>query len=558
MAQANGSGFRLPRHLRVENVRELILGLAFLTTIGIGAYFDLFRGLVIFAHGHQTSWINAAAFVFLALLVCGYALSHRRAIALKAALKTRDEAEIRLNEIAFFDALTGLPNRRKLGHDLAEALSSPNARVGLMMIDLDNFKPLNDAHGHRAGDLLLQMVAERMVEALRHQGQLYRTSGDEFAALLSAQTDDEAHANTALRLLQAFEAPFEVTTDKPVPCHLAASIGIALACEAHSLTGSELLKRADMALHRAKDDGRGQFRYYDQEMDARIQARARIEADMRQAILKGEIRAYYQPLVTLSTGQIEGYEVLARWHHPQTGTIAPYAFISVAEDMGLIDQLTLQLLDQACVDAQAWPDNVYISLNISPSQLKDDQLPKDILSLLDSHEFPPSRLEVEVTETALVHDYEAAKRILFALKAKGVRIALDDFGTGYSNLNHLRELPIDKLKIDSSFVMAAQRTPASRKIVEAILSLCKSLDLATTAEGIENFETAHWLSEQGCKTGQGFLFGKAISGEEITVNGFCDEQIEALRIALSALIAADPEKSALMTDGRFPALLAAK
>ncbi|MDC7677443.1 putative bifunctional diguanylate cyclase/phosphodiesterase [Asticcacaulis machinosus] len=537
----------------------MVYVLIFCGLAGLGVYLDLFRRFVDLAHETQTAWTNAGALIFLALLICGYVLSHRRAVALKAALENRNAAEMRLNEMAAFDALTGLPNRRTLSVDLNEALEarySDHSHVGLMMIDLDHFKPVNDTHGHRAGDILLQMVAERLGAGLRDDSQLYRTSGDEFAVLFKV-TDTDTHEDAALRLLQAFETPFDLNAESASPpCHLGVSIGIAVARCNDNLSGSDLLKRADMALHRAKDDGRGQIRYYDQDMDARIQARATLESDMRQAIRNGEIKAYYQPLVTLLTGEIEGYEVLARWHHPHAGTIAPYVFISVAEDMGLIDQLTLQLLGQACQDAQVWPDSVYISLNISPSQLKDHRLSKQILAVLKDNEIAPSRLEVEVTENALVQDYDTAKLILLALKHQGVRIALDDFGTGYSNLNHLRELPFDKLKIDSSFIMGAQRRPEDRKIVEAILSLCKSLDLATTAEGIENFETAHWLSEQGCKTGQGFLFGKAITGEEITVNGFCDDQIEALRIALSALIAADPEKSALMTDGRFPALLA--
>jgi EAL domain-containing protein (putative c-di-GMP-specific phosphodiesterase class I) len=268
-------------------------------------------------------------------------------------------------------------------------------------------------------------------------------------------------------------------------------------------------------MYRAKHDGRNAFRFFEQGMDDELRSQAALEADLRKAIADGDIKPQYQPLIDMSDQHVYGFEVLARWQHPTRGAVAPDTFIPMAEQLGLISDLTTSILTQACREAGPWGPDVLISVNISPLQLKDPALPTQILAILNREGFPPARLEIEVTETALVSDISTAKQILTALQTIGIKIALDDFGTGYSSLYHLRELSFNKVKIDRSFVQSMQENGESSKIIDAILSLAKSMKMPTVAEGIENVEVLQLLIEKGCEFGQGYFIGKAMTALKV-------------------------------------------
>ena len=447
----------------------------------------------------------------------GFVYGFRRSHDLKAELLGRQEAEDKIRTMALHDPLTGLANRRKLHDALAEALKSrkkPGAVTALLMVDLDRFKPVNDLHGHGVGDRLLKEVADRLRDVIREGDLVARTGGDEFAVLLADVDGADEASRPARRLIEALRAPVRI--DELV-CQVGATVGIAT-CGQDGFDPETMMHRADVALYRAKREGRGQFRFFEEEMDSQIRARAKLELELRAALAAGQVTPYYQPLVELSTGDIKGYEVLSRWAHPTEGMIMPEVFIPIAEDTGLIGELTTRVLVQACLDARAWPEDATMAVNISPVQLRDKRLPQRLLAIIRETGFPADRLEVEITENALVEDFPQAKQILTALKAAGVRIALDDFGTGYSSLNHLRELPFDKLKIDRSFIASMETCEDSRKIVDAILGLGHSLGLVTVAEGVEDIASADRLALLGCQLGQGFWFGHpspvAETGEE--------------------------------------------
>jgi predicted signal transduction protein with EAL and GGDEF domain len=296
---------------------------------------------------------------------------------------------------------------------------------------------------------------------------------------------------------------------------IGASIGIAI-CGADGSDAAGLLHAADIAMYRAKRDGKGTFRFFEQSMDEDIRAQAALEADLKTAIADERIEPYYQPLVDIQQNRICGFEALARWNHPKRGFVPPDVFIPLVEQLGLMPELTSSVLRQACRDALQWHDDIRLSFNISPSDLKDPALATRLLSVIAQEGFPPQRLEVEITETALVSDIKTAQSILTTLQGLGVKIVLDDFGTGYSSLYHLRELKFDKIKIDRSFVQAMLANPESEKIVDAILGLTKHLNLPTVAEGIENPAVMKRLADRGCAYGQGYYFGKAMTAVSAT------------------------------------------
>jgi predicted signal transduction protein with EAL and GGDEF domain len=285
-------------------------------------------------------------------------------------------------------------------------------------------------------------------------------------------------------------------------------------CPADGTDSETLLRAADMAMYGAKQDGRGTSRFFTRSMDVELREGAALDEDVRQAIAAEEIRPHYQPLVQLSENRLVGFEILARWHHPTRGDVAPGTFIPVAERLGLIGPLTYSLLRRACRDALDWPAGLSIALNISPRHLSDPLLPMKVLAILNETGFSPQRLEIEVTETALITDLSAARAVLVALQAIGIKISLDDFGTGYSSLYHLRELRFDKIKIDRSFVMAMDSDAASAKIVHSVIALARNLGVPTIAEGIEQQGTMDVIAAGGAEYGQGYLFGKAMPAEE--------------------------------------------
>jgi diguanylate cyclase (GGDEF)-like protein/PAS domain S-box-containing protein len=427
------------------------------------------------------------------------------------------QAEALIRHHAEHDALTGLANRRQFSTEIERALEVAHLRgteCSILLIDLDRFKPVNDAYGHTTGDAVLCEVATRLSATVRKGDTVARLGGDEFAIITSSRGGDnatEAARRLATRLIAAIRKPIAVGD---VTVEVGASIGIAR-CPGDGKSAEVLLQAADIAMYRGKHEGRGTYRFFEKRMDAEARAMAALEAELRVAIGQQAIEPYFQPLMALPEGKLIGFEILARWNHPKLGFVPPDKFIPLAERIGLIGPLTFSLLRRAAEQASHWPSHLTISLNLSPTQLSDALLPIEILKTITEAGLPASRLEVEITENALVADVKSAKAILMAFRNLGIKVALDDFGTGYSSLHHLRELPFDRLKIDRSFVQAMGSDAESGKIVNAILGLAHSMGLPATAEGIENADVLDALNKGGCEIGQGYYFGKAMPAAEI-------------------------------------------
>ncbi|MCW6512943.1 putative bifunctional diguanylate cyclase/phosphodiesterase [Lichenifustis flavocetrariae] len=426
------------------------------------------------------------------------------------------KAQARIITVARTDILTGLPNRQRF-YEVAEVIlaeQTPQGRA-LLLIDLDRFKSVNETFGHDAGDEVLKLVATRLRGLVRGGDLLARLGGDEFALVLGQdrallQSGSEADA-VAARIVMILADPFVING---TAVQIGASVGISVQ-DVPFMPVSDLMHRADVALSRAKLDGRRCVRTFEPEMDAEMRSRVLLERDLRQAVAQDAIVPHYQPLVDLRTGAVVGFEMLARWPHPTRGMVPPDVFIPLAEDLGLIGALTERLMRQACREAANWPHAITLACNLSPVQLCDPGLPEAIRDVLNETGLLPSRLELEVTESALVGDLALARASLGQLKVLGVRLAIDDFGTGYSSLRHLQSLPFDKIKIDRSFVAGMTDDIDSGKIVSAVVGLGRSLGLVTVAEGIETETIAGCLRDLGCDIGQGWLFGRPMSADQI-------------------------------------------
>lgn len=422
------------------------------------------------------------------------------------AIVTKEvEIEERIRQLAHYDALTGLANRITFRERLEERIAIPGNPVKVLFIDLDGFKLVNDSKGHRVGDELLRKVAQRLCEVCDDpQMTIGRLGGDEFAVL--APCDGAAGAEQlAARIIKAISAPYALEHVHQV--QIGASIGIALT-PMHGVSGEALLARADMALYAAKAAGKGTYKLFSEEMEARVQERVRLEARLHAALQANEgLFVFYQPIVDVQTNRITAREALVRWHHPEHGWISPREFIPVAEQSGLIDLLGEFVLNRACRDALEWQDDVRVAVNISAVQLGKGTIPSVVLAALVSSGLSPSRLEVEVTETALLEDERDAIADLRQLRGLGVRVALDDFGTGYSSLAHLRAFPFDKIKIDGSFVRDALRRPDCAAVVRAVAQIGKRLGVTTVAEGVETEAQLQRMRKEGCTEVQGFLHG---------------------------------------------------
>ena len=490
---------------------------------------------------NDRAWMETAGLALGAVFLVAAVIAVRGHAQLRQALACTEA-------VARTDALTDLPNRRRLYEELKAMLPSAErsgSGTALLLLDLDRFKVINDVHGHPSGDRLLQIVAARLRGLARPSDLVARLGGDEFAlvALLGSPAQQcmhsEAAAQIARRIVTALETPFELANGTIV--QIGVSIGLALA-QSEGESADALVRRADMALYRAKADGRGRFCFFEPCMDAHIQARASLEGELRQAVANDLIIPHFQPLVDMSTERLIGFEMLARWPHPIRGMVSPAEFIPIAEDTGLIGPMTDCLLRRACCIAMTWPPDILLACNVSPLQLRDRGLPAMVRAALDHSGLPPHRLELEITESALVGDLDLARDLLNELKALGVRLALDDFGTGYSSLRHLNMLPFDKLKIDAGFVGAMASNMESRKIVAAVVGLGHSLGMVTVAEGVEEPETAALLRDLGCDIGQGWLFGRpgpAAAASTLLQRSRADGTLEARkRPGISVLSAA--------------------
>jgi diguanylate cyclase (GGDEF)-like protein len=384
-------------------------------------------------------------------------------------------------------------------------------KVAVLFLGLDNFKAVNDTLGHGVGDKLLRGVARRLRSSLREEDAIARLSSDEFAMVQTGINRPEDTVLLARRLLEAIGEPYLLDGHSVV---IGASIGIAIA-PSDGDESERLLKNADMALSRAKNDSRGTFSFFESGMDARAQSRRKIEIDLRAAIQGDMLRPHYQPLIDLKSGRITGFEALVRWPHPERGMISPAEFIPVAEDTGLINVLGAQILRRACAEAAQWPDNVRVAVNLSPLQFRVGNLLSIVVDALKQSGLPAKRLELEITETLLLEKSSQVLATLHALRALGVRISMDDFGTGYSSLSYLRSFPFDKIKIDQSFVRGVGANRDAQAIVRSIISLGMGLGVTITAEGVETEDELACLRAEGCDEAQGFLFSKARPNVEI-------------------------------------------
>lgn len=428
----------------------------------------------------------------------------------------RRRTEDRIRQMASYDDLTGLLNRISFKSKVSDAFKATGEKTNafaLHLLDLDRFKVINDTMGHPAGDRLLQLVATRLEGVSQISQTVARLGGDEFVMIQHAVRCNDDAVELAERILQELNRPFEI---EGISVSVRASIGIALAPE-HAEDEDKLLKRADIALYAAKSDGRGNFKIFVQDMELQTQARQKIEADLKVALTNGELKLHYQPIVNLQTGKITCCEALVRWQHPVAGIISPSDFIPVAEDTGLILQLGEWVLEEACREACNWPQDVSVAVNLSPRQFGALELATQVVKALERTGLPATRLELEITESVTLGETHRVIAIINDLRQLGVSLSLDDFGTGYSSLSYLRKYPFDKLKIDRSFVVDLVDNSDSLAIIEAIISMGRSIGMAIVVEGVETLSQLTLLREQDCDFAQGYYFSKPVSAENIRV-----------------------------------------
>jgi diguanylate cyclase (GGDEF)-like protein len=487
--------------LRLPNLTALVTFAALALFIWIGGP-ALSLALESLSTGRAKLDSLTATTVLLNVSLIGLGWRRSRALAHERAARTN--AEDRASAAAYRDFTTGLLNRR--GFVLALEFHLPREkRVGIALLDLDHFKRVNNAHGHAAGDAILQAVSDILKQEAPTGAEIGRLGGDEFAILVSG---DDARREKVARLAEAILMRLrEPLKGDGIDIQVGLSIGIVLG-EDGSENPSILMRRGDIALYEAKKAEHNQIAWFTAAMEEELQRRIKLEADMRAGIEAGQFVPFYQPQVDLLSGDIHGFEVLARWDHPEQGIIEPINFIPVAEATGMIGALSMSVMRQALLETLHWDRNILIAVNLSPVQLKDPLLAQRITKLLVETGFPAQRLELEITESSLFEDLDLALATIESLKNQGVTISLDDFGTGHSSLTQLQALPFDRIKIDRSFVISMIDNAESKAIVSAITSLGASLNLPVTAEGVENDAIQGSLQALGCSKGQGWHFGR--------------------------------------------------
>jgi diguanylate cyclase (GGDEF)-like protein len=419
----------------------------------------------------------------------------------------RRQDAAKISHMAMHDALTNLPNRLFFREQIENRLSQigRDERFAVLCLDLDGFKSVNDTLGHPFGDILLRQVGERLCSCVREGDSVARLGGDEFGLLQASITQPTDTASLMTRIIEVISAPFDLEGHQVV---IGISIGVAVA-PTDAADPDKLLKNADLALYRAKVDGRGTYRFFEPEMDARMQARRALELDLRRAFTKGEFEVYYQPLVNMKTELVCAFEALIRWNHPERGIIPPLEFIPLAEEIALIVPIGEWVLRQACEEAAKWPSEIRIAVNLSAAQFKTPGLFQTVFNALTHSGLAADRLELEITESVLLFNSKSTLDTLHRLRTLGVRISMDDFGTGYSSLSYLRSFPFTKIKIDRSFVHDLPSNKDSMAIIRAVVGLGNSLGMVTTGEGVETQEELDYLKREGCTEAQGYLFGKA-------------------------------------------------
>ena len=425
----------------------------------------------------------------------------------------RRTAEARIAHMAHHDVLTGLPNRVLFHERMQTALARMRRGEGcaVLCLDLDRFKAVNDTLGHPVGDALLCAVSSRLLNGLRETDFVARFGGDEFAIIQSSVDQPNDAVTLAARLVESIGAPYEIDGHQ---INIGCSIGIAVV-PSDGADADDVLKNADLALYRAKAEGRGRFRCFESEMDSAMQKRRLMELDLRRAVDAGELDVYYQPLIDMVTRQVTSCEALLRWNHPELGQVSPAEFVPLAEEIGLIIPIGAFVLRRACRDAMHWPDELKVAVNLSPVQFSNPALVESVVEALRDSGLPASRLELEVTESVMLERTEQVLQVLHAMHDLGVSIAMDDFGTGYSSLSYLRSFPFDKVKIDRSFISELGESKDCAAIVGAVTDMCQRLGMATTAEGVETEEQLRMLARLQCSQAQGFLFSRPVPHAEI-------------------------------------------
>ena len=433
---------------------------------------------------------------------------------LRSEIEQREKSQAMIAHLAHHDALTGLGNRLLFHKQLSDALVHRQRHGGdlaVLFIDLDGFKTINDTLGHGTGDSVLKHLASRLRNALREGDKIGRLGGDEFAIIQFGNEQPKEATALATRLIELVGTPFSIDNENLV---VGASIGIAVA-DGDYQDSAQLLRAADLAMYRAKADGRGRFRVFEPQFDRQAQERRDLEAALRAAVDQDALEIHYQPFANLQTGRISGFEALSRWNDPQRGFVPPSTFIPLAEEIGLIDIIGERILKRACADAASWPQHIAVAVNVSPAQFKSGQLVSAVKDALAASGLPPSRLELEVTESIFLQGSESNCALLSRLGDFGVKISLDDFGTGYSNLSYLRSFRFNKIKIDKSFIRDLSTSQSSVAIVRAVCGLARSFGASTTAEGVETDDQLAQSRAEGCTDMQGYIFSMPLPVGEI-------------------------------------------
>jgi diguanylate cyclase (GGDEF)-like protein/PAS domain S-box-containing protein len=440
----------------------------------------------------------------------------------------KHNAESQMAHMARHDVLTDLPNRTMLRErmDVAVAGARRGDASAIFCLDLDRFKQVNDTLGHPVGDALLKAVTGRLLRCIRKGDMVARTGGDEFAIVQSSVNQPSDAKALARRIIAKVSRPYDIEGNRIV---IGASVGIAIAPQ-DGTDADQLLRNADLALYRAKTEGRRTYRFFVPEMNVRMQARHELEIDLRRALTQQEFEIFYQPLIDIQTRQVCSFEALLRWRHPMRGLVLPDSFIPAAEELGLIGQIGEVVLARACAEAAHWPDSIKVAVNLSPAQFVDRRIVSLVKDCLQRSGLSPNRLELEITETLLLQESEDVLSTLHQLHAMGVTISMDDFGTGYSSLSYLRKFPFKKVKIDKSFTRELVSDAGNAAIVHAILDLCQKLGIKTTAEGVETEQQLAWLDAAGCVEAQGFLFSEARPAAELPLllHPACSSLVEAI------------------------------
>ena len=496
---------------REDILAAAIAAVAILMFAGIGIQVvpDVVQAMIE-ANGGADRFASTALLLNVALVI----FSYRRYKDALSERERREHAEERAEILASRDQLTNLLSLSSInetGNKMVDEARALGQQVAMLVINLDRFKNVNDIYGHIAGDAVLRTVGDAIMATVPPEALCARIGADEFAVIFPfCESGREVVADIAEHIVCRLREPVEIGG---IGVHSSVSVGL-------SRTGKEcgeiegLLRRANIAMHAAKDTGGDRAIWFDTSMESVLKARNEVESGLRRGIPLGEFVPYFQPQVDIDTGEISGLEALARWNHPAGGVVGPDLFIPVAEETGLIGDMFESVCRQALQEARHWAPSLVLSVNVSPGQLKDPWLSHRIIKILTEVSFPPERLEIEITESSLFENLAVAQAIVTSLKNQGVRLVLDDFGTGYSSLAHLRALPFDRIKIDRSFVQTMQKDSQSLAIVSAVTAMSRSLGVPVTAEGVEDGEALRTLREVGCDKAQGWHFGRPRSAEE--------------------------------------------